>query len=115
MKDNLFPTLLYVFQFVAVYFISGFAFLLNFSECSGAVDVGFLIDGSENEEGFKKCLNFVSNTVQQLETFSNHTRVGVVVASTHPEGVFRFGQYTTSQAIRKINHIRSVRGGTSNI
>ena len=88
------------------------------SGCRARVDLAFVIDGSGSIEhygrgNFRRCLNFVKAIVRRFNTDSGQTRIGVVLFSSRPRLIFRFGQYRRKSTIlRVISRIRYPRGGT---
>lgn len=82
------------------------------------MDLGFLIDGSGSIEhygkgNFRRVLNFVERMVQSFIISRRFTRVGVVVFSKRPRGIFPVTRYGTRKyVIAAIRRIKYPRGGT---
>ena len=68
------------------------------------VDLGFLIDGSENINkygagNFQKCLEFVKLITKPFVISTTDTRVGAIVFSHQTELQFNFNQYKTKPEV----------------
>ena len=77
------------------------------SGCRARVDLAFVIDGSGSIEhygrgNFRRCLNFVKAIVRRFNRDSGQTRIGVVLFSSRPRLIFRFGQYRRKSTILRV-------------
>ena len=80
-----------------------------------AVDLGFIIDGSDTmgEENFKRALHFARDIVNAFPVSLDGVHIGLVVVSKEAELVFRFNLYTSKSIVGAVMLQTPYPGGSS--
>ena len=81
--------------------------------CRARIDLGFLIDSSSliGSRNFRRSLAFIKAIVRSFVIARRYTRVGCVLFSSRPYGIFNFNKFSNKQqVIRAIDGMRYTAG-----
>ena len=87
---------------IRIYFLS-----IHRLVCRARIDLGFLLDGSPGRFSSRVIMQYIKETVRRFEVSSTRVRIGIVLYTSRPTLIMRFGRtYARVQIYRVVDRMQ---------